>query len=173
MTRGRPCARRSWARWSPLLALLLACTRGEAEGRGPPSEPVVHTDVATVEKLVSLPGIVAVRWIEEPVVPVDRRALVPGPTDYVLTAYVELDPRVWPALEEKLGGARESAAIRIAESRAALVFPPSVLEQLPRDGDSWVVGTAEYDIRPVRRGTRHGEKARRVGSGLLMSFSTM
>jgi len=162
------------ARLVPLLAMIASCSRAESGNRVAAKAPVVHTDAATVEKYVSLPGIVAVRWVEEPVVPSDPRTLVPGPIDYGLTAYVELDPSVWPALEKQLGGPKGAPTERpMEESWAALILTPDVLEQLPRDGGSRIVTMTEYDIRSRRRGTRHGDTAHRIGSGLLMSFSTM
>jgi hypothetical protein len=158
----------------PLFAMIVSCSRTESGSGVTAKAPVVHTDAATVEKYVSLPGIVAVRWLEEPVVPSDTRTLVPGPSDYGLTAYVELDPSVWPALEKQLGGPKGPPTERpMKESWAVLILTAHVLEQLPRDGGSRIVTMTEYDIRSVRRGTRHGDTARRIGPGLLMSFSTM
>lgn len=168
-----PCEVPWAARLASLALLLCGCARHAAGDRLPPPTPVLHTDVATVEQFVSLPGVVAVRWVEEPVVRPDSRTLVPGPADFVLTAYVELDPAVWPALEKALGGAKGSATVRMKESWAELILTPRALEQLPREGDARVVTVTDYDIRALRTGTRQGSTGQRVGSGLLMSFSTM
>jgi hypothetical protein len=154
-------------------ALLAACGREKAERDAPPTPPAVHSDVATVEKFVSLPGIVAVRWVEEARGASSGRDLAPGPTDLVLTAYVEINAAEWPALEKSLGGARGTSTFRMEESRAELMLPPDVLDRLPRDGNVRVVQVTDYDIAAIRTGTRAGHTARRIGSGLLMSFTTM
>ena len=63
-------------------------------------EPVVHTYPAPVTQYVSLPGILAVRWVERPRVPRNPRDPFPiGPADMVMTAFVELEPSVWPGLD--------------------------------------------------------------------------
>jgi hypothetical protein len=155
------------------LGLLAACDKPESSRPPAPTAPVVHTDVATVQQFVALPGITAARWIEEPRVPVDPRTSVPGPTDYALSAYVEVDASAWPALETTLGGPTGTTTLRISERRAALLFPPSVLATRPRKGDEVVITASDYNIAPLRRGARQGEVARRVGAGLLMTFFTM
>jgi hypothetical protein len=133
----------------------------------------VHTDAPSLAQWVSLPGVAAVRWKDEPVVPHDPRDPFPiGPTDYVMTAFAEIDPSAWPALDKALGGPQESRTERIDESWATAMLPPSTLSRLPREGTSRVVQEQRYDIRSIRQGARDGDSAWRIGDGLLMRFST-
>jgi hypothetical protein len=165
-----------------LLSLLFfACSRPEPEGRETPTAPVVHTDIATVERFVSLPGVTAVRWMETPAGAPGSR-WVPGPTDSVLTAYVELAPDAWPLLERfrpsspgDASSAQDplSVAPTFRIDAPLAVLPPQVAKELPREGLKLVVTAPDYDIRPLRHGPRTGDGAWRVGPGLLMFFSTM
>jgi hypothetical protein len=135
----------------------------------------VHTDVATVQRFVSLPGIVAVRWEQEMFNPnTGSSRLLPDRLGATTTIYAELAPSVWPALEEKLGAGKK-VVFPLEESRAKLVLPPEVVAGLPHDGNSRVVEGIEYDIEPLRAEHNvltHGT-AVRIGSGLLMSFTKM
>jgi hypothetical protein len=87
-----------------------------------------------------------------------------------MTAYAELDPSVWPQLDASLGGARSTTTERMKEDWAEEILTPHALMRLPREGDSRVVEMKEYDIQPLRRGPRWGDRAWRIGDGLLMSF---
>lgn len=136
-------------------------------------EPVVHTDPAPVTQYVSLPGILAVRWVERPRVPRNPRDPFPiGPTDMVMTAFVELEPRVWPGLDQVLGGPLESRTERIDEEWAASMLTPGVRTGLRREGSAWIAEERRYDIRRIRHGSRTGDVAWRIGDGLLMRFAT-
>lgn len=135
--------------------------------------PVVHTDPEPVARYVALPGVVAVRWVERPRVPRAARDPFPiGPTDLVMTAFVELDPSVWPALDRALGGPLEARTERLDDAWAAAMLPPATLARLPRGDYVRIADERRYDIRSIRKGTRDGDTAWRIGDGLLMSFST-
>ena len=136
-------------------------------------EPVVHTDPAPVTQYVSLPGILAVRWVERPRVPRNPRDPFPiGPADTVMTAFVELEPSVWPGLDRVLGGPLESRTERIDEEWAASMLTPGARTGLRREGSAWVAEERSYDIRRLRNGSRTGDVAWRIGDGSLMRFAT-
>jgi len=144
-------------------------------GRGPPPSPAdgVRSDPGPVALYVSLPRVVAVRWKEGPVVPQAPRAPFPiGPKDTLMTAFVEIAADAWPDLDKALGGQLESRTERIDQAWASVMLTPGTLSHLRRDGDALVADEQRYDIRSIRRGTREGDFAWRIGDGLLMRFYT-
>jgi hypothetical protein len=52
------------------------------------------------------------------------------------------------------------------------MLPPATLARLPREDNVRIADERRYDIRSIRKGTRAGDAAWRIGDGLLMSFST-
>ncbi|MGH7439405.1 MAG: hypothetical protein ACRENE_27265 [Polyangiaceae bacterium] len=159
-----------WAGGLALAAAFYGCSRG-APQQIKPAKAVVSTDASVVARYVALPGVQSVRWIEEVPAP-DAPRGAPGPHDLVLTAYAELDPAVWASLDAQLGGALGSRTEHMTEDYAEQILTPHALAQLPREGDGRRVEAKEYDITPLRRGPRFGDRGWRIGDGLLMSFTT-
>ncbi|WP_394828942.1 hypothetical protein [Pendulispora albinea] len=95
-----------------------------------------------------------------------------GPTDYVLYAYLELDPATWATLRPSSMRDGGTTTVRIRSDIAPLLLGPPAAA-LPGDlRDKLVTGTA-YDTRSVERSPYRGTEGVRVDDGLLLVLGTM
>jgi hypothetical protein len=150
---------------APSWGACLRSSRGDAQG------PTPSSDVAALGKLIRLPpGVLAARWLTRPVRPPGSR-LVPGPTDFVLAAYLTLPPGAWssasPALRPLAPVTREIAA---ADARALL--PPALFASLPAHGTKVELAGLALDPTPLDASLYHPSAALRIGDAIYASFRT-
>jgi hypothetical protein len=109
---------------------------GQASARAPatasPEAPKVHTDVAGLRSYVKLPeGVAHARWILR-----TRGDGVLGPSDYSVTAYVELNPAGWSQLACDAGAPAAPHSLLLDAPEARSLLPGDLVVTLsPMQGE--------------------------------------
>ena len=152
-----------------LLALLGACSSTSSPSRTeankvPMTSP--KTDLNALARWMTLPpGTRSARWL------VRARGVanpsVPGPTDTVLTAYLEIDPASWAAVEAAMPAGPVSE-LEIADELAAALLPAAT--SLPERKGARVVAGPSYKLGDLPRSPYVGEVAVRYRDGLVLQL---
>jgi hypothetical protein len=152
-----------------LVAALAACgprapTGGEAKRSVAKPAPVqVRTDLDGLARWLELPpGARAARWTVRARGVADPE--VPGPTDTILTAYVEIDPSRWGEVERAMapGG---GGTLELEEAVALELVP--LAQRLPTRDGMRVVGGPSHAAQKAARSPYLTEWAIRWHAGLV------
>ncbi|MEO6953273.1 MAG: hypothetical protein ABI321_15845 [Polyangia bacterium] len=122
-------------------------------------QPNLITDMARLHRYIELDGT-ACRWTVVPRGVADP--LVPGPTDTVLWASIDLAPKAWAALGAPVS---PSESLRVPEAIAALIAPA-----LPKDGADRIATGPSYPVAAQVRNPYAAETGVRVGDALVVAL---
>jgi hypothetical protein len=154
---------------SLLLAFLGACSSTASPSRteankAPMNSP--RTDLAALARwLTPPPGAKSARWLVRPRGVADPN--VPGPTDTVLTAYIEIDAAKWAELEAVMKRTGPSE-LELDEDVASALLPSA--GGLPQRKGLRVVGGPTYQLGELPRSPYVGEVAVRYHDGLVLQL---
>lgn len=130
----------------------------------------VHTDIEGLRQYVELPqGVTHVRWISR-----RRGDGVLGPSDYSLTAFVEMTPAGWSELACDGGApaAPRSLLLNAADVRALL--PGNIVVSLSPMMDEFRVPSISLPAGCVRSASvLNIRSVDRIGNGIWISAYTM
>ena len=143
--------------------------------------PNVRTDLAGLRQYLNLPaGDYKCKWILRNLGAANSR--VPGPTDYAITAFIEIDEGAWaqlPALRlppvepmEDLPGSRADSLLVKPELAQKLLPESALSEAQPAPGGFLVLqGQAIAKDSLAKHALRIG-RAVRLGDGLFVTLQT-
>lgn len=150
-----------------LPALLLRCGGSPA----PTPTVVVQTDLAGIQKLISLPeGLVTARYALVKAGNANPR--VPGPDDFHLYAFVRILGLEGAGVPMVLGQPVAEKSIDVPEDVARALLPEDVVKSMSvRDGSAHLEGD-RYDPAHFEQTPYHGSFAIALGGGFFLGFST-
>jgi hypothetical protein len=171
---------------SLLLLLALSCdarkpdsaARGAHDDAAPPPPAArataesskIHTDVEGLRHYVKLPdGVTHARWISR-----TRGDGVLGPSDYSVTAFVELSPAGWSGLACD-GGAPAAARSRLLDAvDARALLPANIVVSLPSTLGEFTVQSAPLPSGCIQSASvLNIRSADRIGNGIWIDAYTM
>lgn len=161
-----------WMILAALLSAALACNDKAREADVKPITPIIkaHEDVEGLSNYMTPP--VPVRQARRVAVPLSSGRSEIGPTDLTVYILVHVEESDWPSWLAAFGEPKRRTAYHLPKAVSEALLPPELAAGLPLDDKGRLIDGVFYDPGSMAVSGNRGVLAIRIGSELLLVFTS-